>query len=140
MQKQKVIFWVTALLACFYTSVTEAQPPNIIFILTDDQRHDALGYAGNELIHTPEMDKLAEAGTYFKNAMVSTPICAASRVSIFTGLYERTHRFTFQTGNVRQEYMDRAYPKLLRDAGYLTGFFGKYGIRYNGEAVTLRPV
>ena len=85
-------------LAHFSFRVAEAQKPNIIFILTDDQRYDALGYAGNDLIHTPEMDKLAETGTYFKNAMVSTPICAASRVSIFTGLYERTHRFTFQTG------------------------------------------
>lgn len=110
-----------------------SQSPNIIFILTDDQRFDALGYAGNTLIHTPEMDKLAESGTYFKNATVSTPICAASRASILSGLYERTHRFNFQTGNVRQSYMDNAYPKLLRDAGYHTGFFGKYGIRYNGE-------
>lgn len=107
------------------------QRPNIIFILTDDQRFDALGYQGNSLIHTPEMDKLAESGTYFKNAMVSTPICAASRVSIFTGLYERTHRFTFQTGNVRQSYMEQTYPKLLKEAGYHTGFYGKFGIRYN---------
>ncbi|MEM6380270.1 MAG: sulfatase-like hydrolase/transferase, partial [Bacteroidota bacterium] len=107
--------------------------PNIIFILTDDQRFDALGYAGNDLIHTPEMDQLAKSGTYFKNATVSTPICAASRVSIFTGLYERTHRYTFQTGNVRTAYMTLAYPKLLKDAGYQTGFFGKYGVRYDGE-------
>lgn len=112
---------------------TSDQRPNIIFILTDDQRFDALGYAGNSLIHTPEMDKLAASGTYFKHAMVSTPICAASRASILSGLYERTHRFNFQTGNVRQEYMDQAYPKLLKDAGYLTGFYGKFGIRYNGE-------
>lgn len=109
------------------------QSPNIIFILTDDQRFDALGYAGNSLIHTPEMDKLASSGTYFKNATVSTPICAASRASILSGLYERTHRFNFQTGNVRQIYMDMAYPKLLKDAGYYIGFYGKYGIRYNGE-------
>ena len=40
--------------------------PNIIFILTDDQRWDALGYAGNAIIQTPEMDKLAKSGTYFK--------------------------------------------------------------------------
>lgn len=114
-------------------SMAEGQQPNIIFILTDDQRFDALGYAGNELIHTPEMDQLAQSGTYFKNATVSTPICAASRVSIFTGLYERTHRYTFQTGNVRTSYMQKAYPKLLKDAGYYTGFYGKYGVRYDGE-------
>ena len=109
------------------------QAPNIIFILTDDQRFDAIGYVGNELAHTPEMDKLAKAGTFFKNAMVTTPICAASRASLLTGLYERTHRFNFQTGNIREEYMTNAYPKLLKDAGYQTAFYGKYGVRYDAE-------
>lgn len=108
--------------------------PNIIFILTDDQRFDALGYQGNELIHTPEMDKLAKSGTYFKNALVTTPICTASRASILTGLQERTHNFNFQTGAVRDEYMNQAYPKLLKDAGYYMGFYGKYGIVYDNEA------
>lgn len=65
--------------------------PNIIFILTDDQRADALGYAGNKIIQTPEMDRLAREGVYFKNAFVTTPISAASRASVLTGLYERTH-------------------------------------------------
>ncbi|MEM9849039.1 MAG: sulfatase-like hydrolase/transferase, partial [Bacteroidota bacterium] len=105
--------------------------PNIIFILTDDQRFDALGYYGNELAHTPEMDKLAQQGTYFKQAMVTTPICAASRASILTGLYERAHNFNFQTGNVREEYMAASYPTLLKKAGYKTGFYGKYGVRYD---------
>jgi len=108
------------------------QKPNIIFILTDDQRFDALGYAGNKLISTPEMDKLAAEGTHFKNAMVTTPICAASRASILTGVYERTHNFNFRTGNIREEYMETSYPRLLKDAGYYTGFYGKYGVRYDG--------
>ncbi len=76
----------------------QTEKPNIIFILTDDQRWDALGYSGNEIIQTPEMDKLAAQGAYFRNAMVTTPICAASRASIFSGLHERTHKYTFQTG------------------------------------------
>ncbi|MEM6321724.1 MAG: sulfatase-like hydrolase/transferase, partial [Bacteroidota bacterium] len=109
------------------------QKPNILFILTDDQRFDAIGYVGNELAHTPEMDKLAKAGTFFKNAMVTTPICAASRASLLSGLYERTHRFNFQTGNIRDEYMRSAYPKLLKEAGYQTAFYGKYGVRYDAE-------
>ena len=104
--------------------------PNIIFILTDDQRWDALGYAGNEIIKTPEMDRLAREGVFFKNAIVTTPICAASRASILTGLYERTHKYTFQTGAIRQEYMQASYPKLLREAGYYTGFYGKFGVNY----------
>ncbi|MEQ8680630.1 MAG: sulfatase-like hydrolase/transferase, partial [Cyclobacteriaceae bacterium] len=69
-----------------------SEQPNIIFILTDDQRWDALGYVGNPLSLTPEMDKLASEGTYFNQAIVTTPICAASRASILTGTYERTHR------------------------------------------------
>ncbi|MBM1106030.1 family 78 glycoside hydrolase catalytic domain [Aurantibacter crassamenti] len=110
----------------------EAEKPNIIFILTDDQRFDALGYAGNNLIATPEMDKLAKEGTYFKNAMVTTPICAASRASILTGLYERTHSFNFQTGNIRESYMTDSYPRMLKENGYKTAFYGKYGVRYDG--------
>jgi alpha-L-rhamnosidase len=104
--------------------------PNIIFILTDDQRWDALGYAGNKIIVTPEMDKLAKDGVYFKNALVSTPICSASRASIFTGLYERTHKYTFQTSDIKQEYVNLSYPVLLNNAGYFTGFFGKFGVNY----------
>ncbi|MEO7309260.1 MAG: sulfatase-like hydrolase/transferase [Chitinophagaceae bacterium] len=106
--------------------------PNIIFILTDDQRWDALGYAGNQLIHTPEMDKLASEGSYFKNGLVTTPICAASRASIITGLYERTHKYSFETGPIKQEYMQQAYPVVMKNAGYYTGFFGKFGVKYNG--------
>lgn len=107
-----------------------SQAPNIIFILTDDQRFDAIGYAGNEFVQTPEMDDLAKSGTYFNNAIVTTPICAASRASILTGLHERAHNFNFQTGNVRAEYMANSYPTLLKNNGYKTGFFGKYGVRY----------
>jgi len=109
------------------------QRPNIILILTDDQRFDALHYAGNKIIQTPEMDKLAETGTYFSHAIVTTPICAASRASIFSGLHERTHKYTFQTGDMRSEFMETAYPKMLKDAGYFTGFFGKFGVNFKDK-------
>lgn len=111
---------------------SNAAKPNIIFILTDDQRWDALGYAGNALATTPEMDRLARTGTYFKKAVVTTPICAASRASILTGLYERTHKYTFETGPIREEYVQQSYPVFLKKAGYHTGFFGKFGVKYDG--------
>lgn len=104
--------------------------PNIIFILTDDQRWDAIGYVGNKYVSTPEMDDLAKTGTYFKNAVVTTPICAASRASIFTGLYERTHAYNFQTAAIKEDYMRTAYPLVLREAGYTTAFYGKFGVNY----------
>src|SRR6056297_970640 len=68
-----------------------AQKPNIIFFLIDDQRNDTLGCAGHSIIKTPVVDDLAAEGVRFSNAFVTTSICAASRASIFTGLYERTH-------------------------------------------------
>lgn len=106
--------------------------PNIIFILTDDQRWDALGYAGNTIIQTPNMDQLARQGIYFKNAFVTTPICPASRASIITGLYERTHDFTFgKDKRLNDIYALNSYPYLLKKAGYQTGFVGKFGVKVN---------
>lgn len=125
-----VLMAITQLYSHAQSTNKQNEKPNIIFILTDDQRWDALGHAGNNLIHTPEMDRLAREGAYFKNALVTTPICAASRATIFTGLYERSHAYTFQTGPIRNEYMENAYPKLLKEAGYRVGFFGKYGVNH----------
>ena len=121
MYKINLFFWLL-----FFNSalnIINAQSsdnrPNIIFILTDDQRFDAIGYASNKFVQTPEMDDLAKSGTYFNHAIVTTPICAASRASILTGLHERAHNFNFQTGNVREEYMANSYPTLLKKNGYL---------------------
>ncbi|WP_066965838.1 sulfatase [Microbulbifer sp. Q7] len=107
--------------------------PNIVFILTDDQRWDAVGYAGNENIQTPNIDSLAEQGTRFNNAFVTTSICAASRASIMTGLYERKHGFTFNEPPLAKEFIDNSYPKLLKDAGYQIGFVGKFGMQFEDE-------
>ncbi len=112
---------------------TDKKRPNIIFILTDDQRWNAMGYAGNKVIQTPEMDKLAKGGAYFRNALVTTPICSASRASIFSGVQERSHRYTFQTGPIRDEFMADSYPVVLKKAGYYTGFFGKFGVNYAND-------
>jgi len=106
----------------------EKLKPNIVFILTDDQRWDALGVAGNQIIKTPQMDELAKKGVYFKNAFSTTPICAASRASILTGLYERTHNYTFQKPALQSQYTNLMYPKILKDNGYHVGFYGKLGV------------
>jgi arylsulfatase A-like enzyme len=102
--------------------------PNILFILTDDQRFDTLGCAGNPIIKTPNVDKLAQEGIRFGHAFVTTPICAASRASIFTGTFERTHTYTFTKPPLPRAFTDISYPVLLRKAGYRTGFVGKFGV------------
>ncbi|MEZ4775174.1 MAG: sulfatase [Bacteroidia bacterium] len=129
------IFHYTLLL-CLLTGIVarplfaaeSPQKPNVIFILTDDQRWDALGYAGNTIIQTPEMDNLAREGVFFQKAFVTTPICAASRASLLTGLYERTHGYTFQKPALQKPYCQMMYPQVLRKNGYYTGFFGKLGV------------
>ncbi|MEB2784928.1 sulfatase family protein [Algoriphagus persicinus] len=126
---QKLLFCLLILLSS--TAIAQQEKPNIIFILTDDQRWDALGFSGNDIIQTPEMDKLATEGVYFKNAFVTTPICAASRASVLTGLYERTHGYTFGQ-ELNEGYAQNSYPAQLRKLGYETGFFGKFGVNYPG--------
>ena len=107
--------------------------PNILFLLVDDQRNDTLGCAGHPIIQTPVIDSLAAGGVRFSNAFVTTSICAASRASILTGLYERTHQYTFGTPPLSPAHMADSYPALLREAGYCTGFIGKYGVRTEGK-------
>jgi arylsulfatase A-like enzyme len=102
--------------------------PNILFLLSDDQRWDTMGCAGNRVIHTPNMDALAKEGVRFRNMFVTTAICAASRASLLTGLYERTHRYTFGTKPITDAHIAISYPALLRQAGYRTGFVGKFGV------------
>ncbi len=117
-------------------SINNTRRPNIIFILTDDQRWDALGYADNDVIHTPNMDKLAEEGVYFKNAYVTTPICAASRASIMTGLYERKHGYTFQQAPLSKALIAKSYFALLKEAGYYNGYLGKFGVKFENKLET----
>jgi len=110
------------------------QRPNFIFILTDDQRWDAMGVAGNKILQTPHMDRLARDGVFFTNAFVTTPICAASRASIATGLYETTHQFTFGTHPLKKKYIDNSYFKILKENGYYTGFLGKFGMIFENDS------
>jgi arylsulfatase A-like enzyme len=117
-------------LLLFLSAKSQANRPNIVFILTDDHRYDGLGYFGNPLARTPALDAIARSGTVFLNAFASTPICSASRASIFSGLQERTHRYGFQTDAILPAYMDSAWPVMLRRAGYRTAFFGKFGVKY----------
>lgn len=106
----------------------EAKKPNILFVLVDDQRNDQLSCAGHPIIKTPTVDKLAANGVRFTNAYVTTSICAASRASVFTGLYECRHNFTFGTDPVKKQLINNSYPYLLKKSGYKTGFVGKFGV------------
>jgi arylsulfatase A-like enzyme len=102
--------------------------PNIVFLLTDDQRADAMGCMDNPIIETPNMDDLAGHGVLFRNAFVTTSICAASRASILSGQYVRRHGINDFRTSFSQQALGQTYPLQLRRAGYHIGFVGKYGV------------
>lgn len=106
----------------------DADAPNIIFVLTDDQRYDALGAMGNNIIRTPNLDRLANAGVLFRNAYVTTSICCVSRASILTGEYESRHKIHDFATNLTPAALANTYPGLLKNAGYRLGFIGKFGV------------
>ncbi len=98
---------------------------NVIFILTDDHRYDFMGFTNKiSWQKTPNMDKLASGGAYFKNAFVTTSLCSPSRASILTGQFSHVHTIV---DNVAGEPDGLVYfPQYLQKNGYQTSFFGKW--------------
>jgi arylsulfatase A-like enzyme len=111
-------------------------PPNLLLLITDDQRWDMMGNV-TPALHTPEMDRLAREGVRFERAFVTTPICAASRASLLCGVVERTHRYTFKTPPLGGRWVQASFPRLLRNAGYRTGYVGKFGVNTTAGATKL---
>ena len=123
-----LLAWLAVLTAC---SAAPALRPNIVFLLADDLRRDALGCWGNAIVQTPNLDRLAARGVRFDNHFVTTSICNVSRASILGGQYLRRHGIVdFATPFTRAQWRE-TYPALLRQAGYRTGFIGKFGVGSN---------
>ncbi len=105
--------------------------PNIIFLLADDLRDNMFSIDGHPHLKTPNFDKLISNGVRFSNTYIAEPVCAPSRVSLFTGIYERVHGLGFSSSyQLTEEQWQQSYPALLRENGYYTGFVGKIGIEY----------
>lgn len=110
------------------TAPAAERRPNILILVTDDHRFDALGCMGNRAIRTPHLDRLADNGFLFTNAFCTTSICAISRASFFTGQFERRHGIRdFKKGLAPQQFAE-TFPQLLHQAGYRMGFIGKWGV------------
>ena len=106
--------------------------PNILVIVTDDQRWDALSCMGHPWLKTPNLDRLAAEGARFANTFVTTSLCSPSRATLMSGLYAHRHGVL----NNFTEYPDTlpSYPKRLREAGYETAYFGKWHMGETNDA------
>lgn len=102
----------------------DGQPrkPNLILVMTDQQRADALSCAGNGIVRTPNIDRLAASGVLFERAFCNSPVCMASRGCIHTGRYPRSIRIPGM-GILPPDEITLA--ETLKRAGYRTGMFGK---------------
>ena len=117
-----LLFLTLILLGCT-PKAAEKSPPNIIFIMSDDHAYQAISAYSDNLMQTPNIDRIANEGMLFNNACVTNSICAPSRATILTGKHCHLHgkidnRFPFDTTQV-------TFPQLFQDAGYQTAMFGK---------------
>ena len=132
----KALAAFTAVGALLFASALCAAPPparpNVLFILCDDLRPDAVGCYGSKHVKTPHIDCLAASGVRFANGFCTTSLCSPSRASILTGLYAHAH-------GVRNNFTELPaalphWPARLREQGYSTGYIGKWHMGENNDA------
>ena len=109
--------------------VDGAEPRNVVFILADDHRYDAMSFLGHQFAKTPHMDAMAESGVHLKNAFVGTSLCSPSRASILTGLYTFRHRVIDNNRLVPEGTL--FFPQYLQESRLCHGLRGQvaYGCR-----------
>ena len=104
------------------------QRPNVLYIITDDQRWDLLSLMGHPYLKTPGMDRIGREGVLFENAFVTTSLCSPSRASFLTGQYAHQHQVRYNRASEHFENNAVTFPMVLRQAGYYTGYAGKWHI------------
>lgn len=119
---------------CFTLGGTShaAEKPNIILMISDDHRWDCIGAAGNPNIHTPNIDRIAREGVYFKEGTIHNPQCSPSRAAILSGMADHANgRYSNQrarkdTWNEHGFDQYECLPEALKKEGYATVFVGKW--------------
>jgi len=98
--------------------------PNLLFLWTDEQRADTIDVYGNKRIKSPNLSKLASESVVFRNAYISQPVCTPSRSTVMTGLWP--HQNGCVQNNIPLPTTTPTLPEIVGDAGYCTGYFGKW--------------
>ena len=115
------------------TNVRDSDParPNVLFIICDQMRADHLGFAGNDVVRTPNIDAIAASGTVFENAFVNNPVCMPNRATIMTGRMPSAHGVIFNDRSLDPNVT--TFVGELRAAGWRTALIGKSHLQH-GES------
>ena len=108
--------------------MTGTTPPNVLFIITDQQRADNAGFMGHPILKTPNLDRLAATGTVFDNAWVSNPVCMPNRSTIMTGRMPSAHGVIFNDRSL--DWGVNTFVRRFRSSGYRTGLLGKSHLQH----------
>lgn len=98
--------------------------PNVIILMPDQMRGEAMSVAGNDQVITPNLDRLARDGVYLPNTIANNPVCCPARATIMTGRYPHGHGMIVNDLRLREERVTLS--EMLRGEGYATGFVGKW--------------
>lgn len=118
-------------------SARPSAPPNILYILADQWRAQALGYAGDPNVRTPHLDTLQRESLYFANAVAGVPVCCPTRASLLTGQRPLTHGVFLN--DVALDPRAETIAKVLGRAGYDTGYIGKWHLNGDGRSAFIPP-
>ena len=113
------------------------QAPNVVFLLSDQWRAQALGYTGNEQVQTPNIDRLASQSVNFTHATAGYPVCCPWRASFLTGQYPLTHGVIVNDVSIQSDPVGLG--TAFAEAGYTTAFIGKWHVNANGRSNYIPP-
>lgn len=130
-------FILIALAAIIVSSCAEEKKPNVIFILTDQWRSSAFGYAGNDVVKTPQLDQFAQSSINFTNAVSVTPVCTPYRASLLTGRYPTTTGMFLNDLYLPDEELTMA--EIFKQANYKTAYLGKWHLDGHGRKDNVMP-
>jgi len=133
----KIVALIVLLMSCSVALAknqarSSAGPPNILVIVVDDLRGDALGVTGQPFFQSPNLDRLANEGVLFKNSFVVHSLCSPSRATLLTGLYSHQHRVLDNDTALHSRLT--TVSQFLDAAGYETAFIGKWHMGFLNAA------
>jgi arylsulfatase A-like enzyme len=115
----------------------EARHPNILYLVADQWRAQATGYAGDPNVRTPNLDRLAKQGLYFRNAVSVCPVCTPYRAALMTGRYPTSTGMFLNDAYLPDAELCMA--EILKAAGYATAYIGKWHLDGHGRESFIPP-